>query len=154
MPTFKVKGQIDHTGGSLLRFSGEKYKYVQLYCISDSNAELDARCGISPSVEKTIVFQLQYFFHNNNHLVCHFKTAIDLMLTDTHKIVISTDKMCTPEHVRRYNAPTINELAIVMVGDQFLPQHIILYRRNNQLTRIIETHRCYDALQYPIIYWD
>ena len=45
-------------------------------------------------------------------------------------------------------------MAIFMVGDQFLDRDIILYRRNNQLTRIAETHRCYDALEYPIIFWD
>ena len=75
-----------------------------------------------------------------------FKLAIDFMPTDTYKIVISTDKMPTAEHVRGYNAPTINEVAIVMVSEQLLPRYIILYRRNNQLTRIAETHRCYDAL--------
>ena len=76
------------------------------------------------------------------------------MLTDTHKIVISTDKTPTAEHVRRFNAPTINEVGIVMVSDQFLPPNIILYRRNNQLTRIDETYRCYNTPQYPIIFWD
>ena len=54
------------------------------------------------------------------------------MPTGTYTIVISTDKAPTAEHVRRYNALTINEVAIVMVGDQFLPRDIILYRRNNQ----------------------
>ena len=52
-------------------------------------------------------------------------------------------------------APTINEVvAIFMVDDQFLPRDIILNRRNNQLTRIAETRRCYDAPKYPIIFWD
>ena len=46
------------------------------------------------------------------------------MPTDTHKIVISADKT-PPGQVRRYNAPTIDEVAIVMVGDQFLPRDII-----------------------------
>ena len=41
-----------------------------------------------------------------------------------------------------------------MVGDQFLPRDIILHKRNAQLVRIAETHRCYDAVQYPIIFWD
>ena len=70
-----------------------------------------------------------------------FKTAIDLMPTDTHKIVISADKTPPRQHVRRYNAPTIDEVAIVMVGDQFLPLDIILHKRNAQLLRIAETHR-------------
>ena len=76
------------------------------------------------------------------------------MPTDTHKIVISAHKTPTGQQVRRYNAPTIDEVAIVMVGDQFLPRDIILNKRNAQLVRIAETHRCYDALQYPIIFWD
>ena len=45
-------------------------------------------------------------------------------------------------------------MAIVIVGDQFLPRDIILHKRNAQWVRIAETHRCYDALQYPIIFWD
>ena len=73
------------------------------------------------------------------------------MPTDTHKIVISADKTPPGQHVRRYNAPTIDEVAIVMVSDQFLPRDIILHKRNAQLVRIAETHRCYDAPQYPII---
>ena len=63
MPTFKVKGQIYHRRGSLLPFSGECHKFLQLYIISDGNAELNARCGIYPGVEKTIVSQLQHLFH-------------------------------------------------------------------------------------------
>jgi hypothetical protein len=31
---------------------------------------------------------------------------------------------------------------------------IVLHRRNDQLTKVAETHRCYDALQYPVIFWD
>ena len=49
-------------------------------------------------------------------------------------------------------SPTIDEVAIVMFSDQFLPRDIILHKRNAQLVRIFETHRCYDALQYPIIF--
>ena len=37
---------------------------------------------------------------------------------------------------------------------QFLPGDIILHKQNVQLVRIAETHRSYDALQYPIIFWD
>ncbi|VDM99273.1 unnamed protein product [Onchocerca ochengi] len=46
-----------------------------------------------------------------------------------------------------------DEVAIVIVGNQFEPRDIVLHRRNDQLVKIAETHRCYDALQYPIIFW-
>ena len=92
-----------------------------MYFISDSNAELNAHCEIFPDVESTIVSQLQHLFHEINNLVRLFKTAIDFMPTVTHKIVIYPDKTSTDEYVRRYNAPTINEVVIVIFGDQFLP---------------------------------
>ena len=56
------------------------------------------------------------------------------------------------EHIRRFNAPIINEVAIVVVGDKFESRDIILHQRNDQLPRISETHRSYDALQYPILF--
>ena len=107
--TFKVRGQIYHRVVSLLPFSGENHKFLQLCFISDSNSELNARCEFSPDVERTFVSQLQHLFHENNDLVNLFKTAIDLMPTDTHKIVISADKTPTGEYVRRYIAPTIDD---------------------------------------------
>lgn len=58
------------------------------------------------------------------------------------------------EHARRFNAPTLDEVAIVIVGDEFKPRDIVLHRRDDRLVRIAETHRCYDALQYPILFWD
>ena len=75
MPAFKVKGQNYHKVGSLLPFLGENNKFLQLYFISDSNSELNARCEISPDVERTIVSQFQHLFHENNDLVHLFKTA-------------------------------------------------------------------------------
>ncbi|VDM93379.1 unnamed protein product [Onchocerca ochengi] len=75
------------------------------------------------------------------------------MPSDTHKIIIYADKTPAEGHVQRFNA-TIDEMAIVIVRGQFETRDIVLHRRNDQLTKIAETHRCYDALQYPIIFWD
>ena len=49
VPTFKVKGQIYHRAGSLLPFSGENHKFLELYFISDSNSELNERCKFLPT---------------------------------------------------------------------------------------------------------
>ncbi|GFT44540.1 uncharacterized protein NPIL_99251 [Nephila pilipes] len=115
--------------------------------------ELDARCGISTGIKRCIISQLQELFHGKNHLGRLFKTAIDMMPSDTHKIVIHADRTPAGEHVRRFNARTVDEGAIIIVGDQFQPRDIVLHQRNEQLTKIAETHRCYDALQYPILFW-
>ena len=56
--------------------------------------------------------------------------------------------------MQRYNASTIDEVAIVMVGNQSQPRDIVLHLRNDPLINVAETHHCYDALQYPLIFWD
>ncbi|GBM02726.1 hypothetical protein AVEN_40802-1 [Araneus ventricosus] len=71
------------------------------------------------------------------------------MPSDDHKIVIRSDKTPVGEHARRF--PTIDEMAIFIVGEQFESRDIVLHRRNNRLQRVADTHRSYDALQYPIL---
>ncbi|GFT68522.1 putative DNA helicase [Trichonephila clavipes] len=45
---------------------------------------------------------------------------------------------------------TLVSVAIVIVGEEFNSRDIILHRRNGDVQRVSETHRSYDALQYPI----
>lgn len=40
-----------------------------------------------------------------------------------------------------------------MVGENLEARDIVLNHRNDQLQRVYETHRSYDALQYPILFW-
>lgn len=67
-------------------------------------------------------------------------------------MIIRADKTPVGEHARRFNAPTIDDVAIVIVGEDFQSRDIVLHRRNSQLQRVSETHRSYDALQYPILF--
>uniref|UniRef100_A0A8R1U3H4 Uncharacterized protein n=1 Tax=Onchocerca volvulus TaxID=6282 RepID=A0A8R1U3H4_ONCVO len=43
-----------------------------------------------------------------------FKTAIDMMPSDTRKIVIHADKAPVGEYLRRFSAPTTDEVAIAL----------------------------------------
>ncbi|CAF4946666.1 unnamed protein product [Pieris macdunnoughi] len=156
MPTFKIQGQIYHRAGSLLPVSDSDNKFLQIYFMGNSPQEIDLRCAHNNLVKRSIVEQLQTLFHQHNQLIILFKTALDLIPSDNHKIVIRADK--TPagvdlQHTRRFNAPNIDEVAIVVVGENLESRDIVLHRRNDQLQRIKETHRSYDALQYPIIFW-
>lgn len=63
-----------------------------------------------------------------------------MMSSSTHTIVIHADKMPAGEHVRRFNAPAIDEVAMVILGDQFQPRYIVLRRSNDQLAIVAETH--------------
>ncbi|XP_049316944.1 uncharacterized protein LOC125779714 [Bactrocera dorsalis] len=153
MPTFKIQGQIYHQAGSLLPYPDADYKFLQIYFIGDENSELDQRYAIALNTRREIICELQRFFNQNNALVQLFKIALDRMPSDHHKIVIRADRTPFGEHERRFNAPTIDEVAIVIRGDQFQSHDIILHRRNDQLQPVSELYRSYDALQYPILHW-
>ena len=56
------------------------------------------------------------------------------------------------EHDRRFNAPTVPEVAILIAGDQTKPRDIILTKRDSRVKRISELHRSYDTLQYPLLF--
>lgn len=121
--------------------------------MGNSSDEVDQRCAHNPSVRREIIERLQNVLHHNNELIRLFKTALDHMPTDNHKIIIRADKTPAGQHARRFNAPTIDEVAVVVVGENLTSRDIVLHKRNDQLLRVYETHRSYDALQYPLIFW-
>jgi hypothetical protein len=153
MPTFKVQGQIYHRVGSLLPTSGADTQFLQIYFMGDAAAEANHRCSRVPGTRLDIVTQLQPFLHVNNAYISLFKTALERMPTDNYKVVVRADKTPTGEHLRRFNAPTLDKVAIVMVGNEFGTHDIVLQKRNNTLQCVAETRRSYDALQYPLIFW-
>ena len=75
------------------------------------------------------------------------------MPTEDYKIVLRADQTPVGQHKRQYNAPAIDEVSIVLVGEEVNWRDIILHRRNDDVQRVSETHRSYDALQYPILFW-
>ncbi|RCN45089.1 hypothetical protein ANCCAN_08899 [Ancylostoma caninum] len=141
MPTFKVKGQIYHRLGSLLPLPNENHKFLQIYFMGDEQQQVNQRCGNTDGTRRNIVLNLQRMFHQHNNLVKMFKTALERMPTDEYRIVIRADKRPPGEHERRFNAPTVDEVAVIMVGDEFDRRDIIIQKRNDSLQRISETHR-------------
>lgn len=131
----------------------DDHKFLQVYFLGNSEDEINLRCSISRAVKREIIAKLQELLHEHNELVTLFKTALEMMTSDDHKIVIKADKTPAGEHERRFNAPTLNEVAIVVVGENLESRDIVIQRRNgNTLQRVSETHRSYDALQYPLIF--
>ncbi|XP_075449145.1 uncharacterized protein LOC142490614 [Ascaphus truei] len=152
--TFKVQGQVYHRAGSLLPLPDQDPQFLQIYFMGDEQQEADQRCHWIPNTRCDIVISLQRMLHQHNHLINTFKTSLECMPTDDYQVIIRADKTPVGQHERRFNAPQINEVAIVIAGEQFNTRDIILQRRAHSLTRISETHRSYDALQYPLILWN
>lgn len=131
MPTFKIQGQIYHHAGSLLPYPDADHKFSQIYFIGDENRELDQRCAIVLNTRRKIILELQRFFHQHDALVQLFKIALDRMPSDNHKIVIRADRTPFGEYEGRFNAPTIDEVVIVILGDQFQSRDIFIAEMSN-----------------------
>ncbi|GFT84187.1 ATP-dependent DNA helicase [Nephila pilipes] len=97
---------------------------------------------------------LDALLNEHNELLKIFKSHMHKLESDNHAIVINPDKTPAGEHIRRFNAPVADDgVAGIMVGDRTSAREIIIRRRNNNLQFIADTHRSYDALQYPLIFW-
>lgn len=59
---------------------------------------------------------------------------------DDYVFVIRADKTPAYQHKRRDNAPTINEVAIVIVNKVYDSRSIVLHRRNCGVQRDSETY--------------
>ncbi|XP_054260248.1 uncharacterized protein LOC128984903 [Macrosteles quadrilineatus] len=155
MPTFKVQGQVYHLIGSLLPSSNnDDHQFLQLYFIGDDNKETTARCDKVPGIKPALVHMIQNMLHNFNTYVMDFKCAIENMSEDSSEfqVLIHADKKPTNAHRGRYNAPVSGEVGAVVVGQEFGKRDILIKSRDNKLQRISETHRAYDALQYPLMF--
>ncbi|GFY38801.1 putative DNA helicase [Trichonephila inaurata madagascariensis] len=83
-----------------------------------------------------------------------FKSALERMPNDDYKVVIKADKRPSGTHERTFNTPTIDEVTILIAGEQLETSDIVLTRCDTgQLQQISETHRSYEALQYPLRFW-
>ncbi|UYV61741.1 hypothetical protein LAZ67_1006243 [Cordylochernes scorpioides] len=115
--------------------------------------QTDRRCQQIQGVRRNIVQGLQRMLHQHNLLVQQFKTALENLPSDAYRVVVNADSTPPGQHPRRYNAPTANEVAVVLTGNQFGSRDIVLHQRDNLLQHVSNTHRFYDALQYPLIFW-
>ncbi|CAH2089460.1 unnamed protein product [Euphydryas editha] len=80
-----------------------------------------------------------------NNLIRHSKQK----KSDNDAIFINPDKTPAGEYICCFNIPVVDEVAEIMVYDRTATQVIMIRRRNNNLEFIVDTHRSYDALQYP-----
>ncbi|VVC42169.1 Hypothetical protein CINCED_3A008402 [Cinara cedri] len=155
--TFKIQGQVYHQIGFLIPMSDSDSKCLQIYFMGDEEQQINVRCQynhIEQMEEREIVSILEPFLQNHNQLVQLFYTVSNRLQNDNYTIIIKADKVPSGQHAGRYNAPTINEVAVVMVGDAFERQDIRIIRRDNTVHKIEDSHRSYYALQYPLIFWD
>ncbi|XP_015927438.1 uncharacterized protein [Parasteatoda tepidariorum] len=155
--TFNIQVQVYHQIGSLLPMPKVHPKFLQIYFMVDEEQQNHTRGvynHIEQMEEREIVDILETFLQNHNHLIQLFKTLSNRLQNDNYANVIKADKVPYGEHAGAYNVPTVNEVAVVVAGDPCERRDIRIQRRDNTIQIIQDNHRSYDALQYPLIFWE
>ncbi|XP_016194941.1 uncharacterized protein LOC107635906 [Arachis ipaensis] len=159
-PTFLLSGQNYHSIGSLLPSVNNTPKFAQLY-IYDTDNEVENRIkAVRQSdditdVERVIVAQLKTMLDIHNPLARTFRYARDRFKDfNPPDIRIKLIRRRNTDG-RRYNLPTISEVAVIILGDideSSLKRDIIVESHSSQLKRIDVLHPQYLALQYPLLF--
>jgi len=156
-PTFKIQGKMYHSIGALLPSEAQAPAFAQIY-FYDSELELEHRRSIFGSLRKDILQDLQHVLHEHNTYVRSFKQALDHKneYTDDVRVVLHSDKTPMGAHPRTYNAPTASEVAVIAtknVGERDIIVWLRAPEGQKQLQRISHTHRSYDPLSYPVLFF-
>ncbi|KAL4153912.1 hypothetical protein QTP88_001753 [Uroleucon formosanum] len=128
MPSFKIQGQSD---------------------------QISIRTNMIPNLKRGLIESLQTVLRENNHLIQSFRSNLESRSFDelqNFKLIIHADRVPQDEHRGQYNAPTIDEVAVLLVNEDKGPRDIVLHGRSGHLSRVSELNRSYDALQYPLMY--
>ncbi|GFW72728.1 helitron_like_N domain-containing protein [Trichonephila clavipes] len=121
--------------------------------MDDKEAQVNRSSEYVQDVERNTIQRIQVL-NDHNILVNEFKMANDRVTSDNYKVVIHPDCVSRGEYERRFNVPTINEIAAVVVSsERTASRDIVIQANDGRLTRVPNTHRFYDALEYPIILW-
>jgi hypothetical protein len=112
--------------------------------------------AVMPSLDPTTLDLLLTMMYNINPYVEVFKMARDMMATKCAPMDL---KLCfiasRTKDARRYNVPTADEVATLMVGDGFEAvdrRDVVLAQQVGSFQRISELHVGYMALHYPLLF--
>ncbi|GIY07665.1 helitron_like_N domain-containing protein [Caerostris extrusa] len=106
----------------------------------NTDEQINQRCRLNTDTINEVVAALQTLSDQHNLLIRLFRKALQQIPADNYKVVIRADKTPVGQHERQYNAPTIDEVAIVIVSEEFNSRDIILYRRNADVQLVSENH--------------
>ncbi|KAK9176667.1 hypothetical protein WN944_028686 [Citrus x changshan-huyou] len=119
---FRMSGQNYHHIGSLSPEVGKKPQFAQLY-IYDTENETDNRIntllkhGMKTKIDHEILHELSKMLDQHNNLVKSFRMARDIYKTQPESTFRLRLLNSRTRDGRRYNMPTISEVAGLIVGD-------------------------------------
>jgi hypothetical protein len=153
--SFRIQGELYHKIGSLCPTEGQWPQFAQLY-IHDTKHERQNRHAVMPSLDPMMLDRLLTMMYNINPYVEVFKMARDMMATEGALVDLKLHLIASrTKDARRYNVPTADEVATLMVGDGSQAvdrREVVLAQQAGPFQRISELHVGYVALHYPLLF--
>ena len=151
---WKTGYTIYHRAGSLLGERGKAPTYSQLYFYDPAEA-LDYRMKHNTGVKPNTMQSLQNMLLRTNSYTRLFFHAYETLENTPSKELRITIIPNSSGDARRYNAPTVDEIAIVIPGMNDCavhPRDIILRHRGGDLHFIHDHHPSYAPLHYVLLF--
>ena len=157
--SFVIHGELRHRTGALVPEPGAEPSYAQLY-IYDFAEALESRERRNPNLDRRILNIIQQTLLQYNPFVTRFKQAHEILeqqaQDETNRNLPAYLHYNPRKDQRRYNAPTVDEIAVILPGDgtqKRVSRDIVVHGRGDQrLMRISECHPAYLPLHYVLLF--
>ena len=119
------------------------------------NRRMEVSTTGSKKLNRDVMKKLQDLLHEINPFVGDLLHVMDLPEDQVKdlKFVLRTHSKPKPKTIKgRYNLPTCNEVALIALNDETESTDVLLYRKDGNMQRISNVHRCYDSLHYILLF--
>ncbi|XP_030850990.1 uncharacterized protein LOC754317 [Strongylocentrotus purpuratus] len=157
---FRIHGQIYHRSGCLHPPPGEPPKYGQVY-ILEGNLATSTRIQQHPQCNQSTMETIQHIIEETSPYAAAYKCMKQVedeqMQTSDPQTPVPSVKMIFKRgsDQRRYNLPTVDEVAAVFVGEDGMPpdqRDFAVYPKNHHLHNISCLSANIDPMTYPLLF--
>ena len=155
---FRIHGQVYHRTGTLHPEQSKQPQFGQLY-ILDGHEATSTRLNQHPQCDENTMTQIQDVLTEHSPYVAayrHMHQVEQAQAQETHTEP-PTVKMAFKRgnDQRRYNLPTVDEVAAVFVGDDGMPpaqRDFVVYPRDKPVQNIHYLSANIDPMTYPLLF--
>nr|XP_029145224.1 uncharacterized protein LOC114924536 [Arachis hypogaea] len=147
------------TSGSLIPPEGNNAKFAQLYIVDSQNEVHNRMSAIrgedNKNIDEDIVRDLKKMLDEKNVLVKAFRMVRDSMGKESNSTIKLRLLGKRGKDGRRYNLPSTDEVAALIVGDFDIDKtdrDIVVETQSGRLQRINQLNPAYLGLQYPLLF--
>lgn len=101
--------------------------------MANDDDQFAASVNVNPSLHRGLIGLQQADLQSNNRLIRAFKYNLQNNESQNLKLVINSDHVPMNEHRGHYNAPTINEVAALIVNEEKSDGDIVFHSQDNKL---------------------